>query len=395
MERSFKLEEEITTRIKELNSRSKSSGQKISAKPLKGYICALEVLEDVDLYCNFYEDFKSLIKPIKAHSHKKVLTISDFIRSNGGINKSIRTFTIYLKKRNRELDNPVLLYADSLYKSLISIRGTTSRDHLKAFKLIFPYCTFCWRLIDYSRYYCEFHHPTGNQSSYYHAKAALTSALLDRDPNHFDNFTMQLSKKYPSLNNKQLINKIPPQQFNKWTLLFAPPLIPVIKELKSNNLAIFSTPKVIKNFIEVLSKHYPKAHEKLNNELLMGSKTWQEFVLNCIYLLDPYDSLEKSVWEAKDLNKWMAPDDKNPQVSILLVVLQRYEAFKNIHALPRPRGPKKGDDIPSKNNELRDKIRLLVTRQTDAGLKINKAAIGRELNISRERVRVLFNEIYN
>jgi hypothetical protein len=45
---------------------------------------------------------------------------------------------------------------------------------------------------------------------------------------------------------------------------------------------------------------------------------------------------------------------------VLLTILQRHEAFQYIDSLHRPRGPKKGALLPSKDMALRQQIKDLI-----------------------------------
>ncbi|RND30475.1 hypothetical protein EC575_19665 [Vibrio cholerae] len=372
--------------LMQLKQEAKETGKRISSKPKKGYVCVLSVLEELELDAEFLIHFQKLFPPIKAHRGKIISSFSLFVRSNGGINYSVERVREYLNITVIDATDPISIYANAVYGSLLDLQSCTSRRYLRATSFSMPYCAFCWRRVEDSAGYCQIHHPNQSKRSFYKAKSALESALKHTESEY--------------LGELQKINDSKPKEYKystyafKWTASFGkhPRYINrdliergVNSEINDENLSIIAD--VVLRFIK---KEYPQTYIRLPKSAPDDFASWQDFTLFVLKALDP---IEAVFWEAKDIEAWMNPGVGHPNIFVLLMVAYRHEAFQVMNSFERPRGPKKGAELESKNNELRKKIKDLAKLQLSISGKINRAEIGRELSISRQRVSVLMSEI--
>ncbi|EHH1246067.1 hypothetical protein PVE41_09915 [Vibrio vulnificus] len=379
------LQSNVNQALMQLKQEAKDTGKRISSKPKKGYVCVLSALEELKLDAEFISDFQKLFPPIKAHRGKIISSLALFVRSNGGINYSVERVREYLNITVIDATDTVSTYANAVYGSLLDVKSCTSRRYLRKTPFSIPYCAFCWRRVEDSAGYCQIHHPNQSKRSFYKAKSALESALKHTESEY--------------LGELQKINDSKPKEYKystyafKWTASFAkhPRYINrdliergVNSEINDENLSIIAG--IVLRFIK---KEYPKTYIRLPKSVPDNFASWQDFTLFVLKALDP---IEAAFWEAKDIEAWMNPGVGHPNIFVLLMVTYRHEAFQVINSFERPRGPKKGAELESKNNELRKKIRDLAKLQLSMSGKINRAEIGRELSISRQRVSVLMSE---
>jgi hypothetical protein len=379
---SIKLSSEIRKALSKLKVLAQESEKRISAKPKEGYLCVLSAIEDIDLETQFISSFQKLFSPIKAYANTPINSVKQFIHANGGVNSSIEKLRDYLTITVVDETDYISIYANSFYGSLLDIKASTSRRHLKQLSFQLPYCAFCWRRVEDSNGYCQVHHPNQSKSSFYKAKSALIAALKYNNSKYLE--------EYRWLEKKDIRKLSLAKYAFKWTASFAshPRLISralVSSEISDQNI------KVLAGKLLLFSKdEYPQTFKLLVKIYFPDITSWQDFVLKIVNVLDPIESV---YWEAKDVIDWMSPDGSAPNIFVILMILQRHEAYQYINSLPRPRGPVKGVVLPSQKIELRKKISDLVQSQKDKGQKLNRAEIARKLNLSRQRVSVLIKEL--
>jgi hypothetical protein len=373
---NFDLSFEINLILKNLKKESELQKKRVSAKKKTGYISVLTVLEDTKVEIRFVNDIQKFFPPIKEHSNMIVVTVSDFIRSYGGIESSINEVDKYLSIGLREPIDQEIQYAKMLHGSLIDIKSATSQRHLRTKKSSRPYCVFCWRRVENSKYYCQIHHSSESSSSYYAAQTALISALKAKKPTDFN--------KYIEISNNPTLKKSLPLHYYEWTASFSPHPAYIIVQLKNKNSLKLSITGTIKQLLELVRENYPITYALIENEALIKLTSWKDFILKSIEYIDPTESF---FWEAKDISEWLLlPKPKNKskeelnaiakekseaeleaeleikleenleQVLLMLVYFfSRHEGVQTINSLPRPRGPssKKGlvDQITPEKNQ--------------------------------------------
>lgn len=241
-----------------------------------------------------------------------------------------------------------------------------------------------------SNYYCEIHHPNQPKSKYYQAKNRLIRAIKLYKPEYYSEYKLTSTHNY---------KKNLPYLYLKWTYSFAPNYTKFANKLETTKIYKLNYKETKEALLTSIKTYYPLTYTLIQKENIDSAETWHDFI---ILSLNALDKTESSLWQAKDIDSWMSistikegdSDEKpDPDITVILNLFRRHEAIETINSMARPRGPKKGADIPSKDNILREKIIQLVKRQSESGKKVNKAAIGRELNLSRERIRVLMKEL--
>lgn len=379
------LYSEVKSRLEKLVIESESSGLPISAKPRTGRTCVLTAFEDLEIDINFLAEFQTHNELLKTYSKRSIKSVSDFIRANGGINKTIEVVGKFLplcRKQRQKL--PHYAYTDTLHECLHLMKNTTPRRYLRANEKSSTYCSFCWRRVDMSKYFCEIHHPSQSKKAYYQAKNRLIRAIQLRNPEYYAEY-----KIINTPNHKRRL----PLYYYKWTESFVPNPIKIARQLESVELSKLDYQNTKGKLLDLIRINYPLTYNLFEREKFNETETWQDFI---ILSLKALDGIESSLWQAKGIDSWMSiisVEPISPDIRVILNVFRRHEATEVINSMQRPRGPKKGADIPSKNKNLREKVIQLVKKQSESGKKINKAAIGRELNLSRERIRVLMKEL--
>jgi hypothetical protein len=379
---SIELSSAIRTALTKIEVSAKESEKRVSAKPKEGYVCVLTALEYIMLDSRFTILFQEFFNPIQAHADTPVGSVAQFIRSNGGINYSIDRLRDYLTIIAVESYEPISVYANDFYGSMLDIKSSTSRRHLRQSSFQLPYCAFCWRRIEDSGGYCQVHHPNQSKRSFYKAKSALIFALKHNNSKYLE--------EYERLEKKEIRKPKLAKYAFKWTASFASHPTLINRVLDSIEISDQNIQMLADKLLLFSKNEYPQTFKLLAEISFSNITSWQDFVLQIVKILDP---IESAYWEAKDVIEWMSPDGSTPNIFIILMILQRHEAYQYINSLHRPRGPAKGLVLPSQKIELRKKINELVQSQKDKGQKLNRAEIARQLNLSRQRISVLMKEL--
>lgn len=379
---SQELTSDIRDVLTELKLTTKVQGKRISAKPKKGYVCVLTVLEEIELETQFISSFQKVFKPIKAHANTQFDSLSQFIRSNGGINYSVNRVRDYLKITTIDGTNPTSIYASSVYGSLLDVQASTSRRDLRQSSFTLPYCAFCWRRVEDSAGYCQIHHPNQSKRSFYKAKSALEFAVQHTQSKYQDEYHRLKAEGF----RKHGFSKYA----FKWTASFARHPSLINRYLNNDEISDKNIKDISGSVLKFTQNEYPKTFQLLTKVSSREFTSWQDFVLQVVKALDP---IEAAFWEAQDLEKWMDPGRSHPNIFVLLMIMQRHEAYQYINSLSRPRGPTKGAALPSKKMDLRRKIEVLVQSQKHNGQKTNRSEIARQLSLSRQRVSILMKEL--
>lgn len=378
---AYELTSNIRDALTELKLTAQDQDKRISAKPKKGYICVLTALEGVELETQFIFDIQKIFSPIKAHALVPVYSMAQFIRSNGGINYSVERLRDYLTITATDSTDPMSIYANSFYGSLLDIHASTSRSHLRQSSSPLPYCAFCWRRVEDSAGYCQIHHPNQSKRSFYKTKSALISALKHSNSKYL--------KEYDALA-KNSIKKYGFSKYAfKWTASFASHPALIARYLNDTEVSDKNIEEVITQILRFTKDEYPESFQLLTLINFSDISHWQDFVLLIINALDP---IESTFWEAEGVEEWMSPNGSSPNIMVLLTLLQRHEALQYIGNLPRPRGPTKGAILPSRNEVLRQEIKDLIQLQVEQGQKKNMAEIARQLGLSRQRISYIMKE---
>ena len=255
------------------------------------------------------------------------------------------------------------------------------------------YCALCWRLVnknkilnydesaDYSAYYCLEHHPKKADWEYHRARLALLKAIENSD--HVS---------YEELIERKKDKLVTPLFLYKATAKFASKPSEMVLEC-------FHVEDLWKDrvgrIIEVSESYYPNASEAIKSISVARLTKWREWFYSVISSLDP-SGKDASNWD-DSCGDWIGEsDDKLSQSQyfgerVVLNILHRYEAVCNINNIPRPRGPKKG--AVNKKDGLRSEITSLANIQIEKNNKINASEIGKELNMSRQRISVILKEL--
>jgi hypothetical protein len=379
---SIELSSEIRKALTKLKVLAKESEKRISAKPKEGYLCVLTALEDIDLETQFIYSFQKIFSPIQAHANTPINSVKQFIHSSGGLNYSIERLRDYLTIAVVDGTDSISIYANNFYGSLLDIKASTSRRHLRQSSFQLPYCAFCWRRIEDSKGYCQIHHPNQSKRSFYKAKSALIAALKYNNSKYLD--------EYRCLEQKDIRKPKLAKYAFKWTASFASHPTLINSVLDSSEISDQNIQFLADKLLLFSKNEYPQTFKLLVEISFSNITSWQDFVLQIVKVLDP---IESAYWEAKDVIDWMSPDGSTPHIFVILMILQRHEAYQYINSLSRPRGPAKGVVLPSQKIELRKKISDLVQSQKDKGQKLNRAEIARKLNLSRQRISVLMKDL--
>lgn len=382
---------------------SQSENTAISDGPYSGQIAADSFFDDVNIDSRMCEvirranagslkttardiSFGQLLRDAKSISNAKewIRKTDEYLRSDM-LNHEELT---YFKLRDAEID-----YTKELYHCLelvfILVRKSKKKQRNDD-SYFLEYCALCWRLVhkqnnqnlydstDYSTSYCLVHHPKKSVYEHKKARAALISAVDKSDHEMRDMFIRR--KNDLSLN---------PRILYRATAIFSDKPSRVELEAHRTGNSWVDSARLI---IEISKIHFPRASVVLNAIPINKLSSWKEWFYAVINSLDS-SGTDKSNWEEAwgNLPNDQAATSLEVGENVLLNIIHRYESANNIKNMKQPRGPKAGS-VP-KNDELRASIIFLAAQQMAENNKIDAAEIGRKLNKSRERIRVLLKEL--
>jgi len=377
----IKLKKKTQTIISRAKECSKKSRVTIVAKRRKGSICIIDQLKNISLLESFTTVFLKLNPPIpyfyKRSSDSdlsKINTLETLIYSQGGLEKTINKLIAFLRNDRKYLSgHEEVNYGSMVLYSCESAMFATNKSHYRTIRNPMPYCSLCWRRVEYSKYYCQEHHPKQSRNQHYSSRAALFSAIK----NTKSEFQIELQNHMDKKQSTQLALLM-----YKWTQSFAEQPIMIKKQFPNIDvLYIQNWKKAAVKIQQFCLSTYPRTYNKTQYVVPNSFENWESWSLSIIAELDPTEAI---FWEIKELSEWLGFDSPYPPWMTLLAVLQRHEATEVINSLPQPRGVKKGSTRinPRLTKNICDEISNLKHNSQ----RINQAEIARKLDIPRSTV---------
>lgn len=344
---------------------------KVMLKRRVGFLCALDYFSEIFLHRNFVRHYSICVgfANFDPYSYKKY-SLASFISSSKNLPTCITRLRNYLWQIQTSDIERVLQYAEQLLTLLEQLQRTlNSFNKINQSRQLLPYCCFCWKRIENSQFYCEEHHPKTETNEYNKANRRLAYALKTELPDEYKKYVIVSKAKNSTASHKF-----------KWTEMFASSTVRLDIELSKNKIFLSNLVDNFDTFHKICGEYYPISSSLLNTLKSVHFDTWQDVV---VQIIKEFDSTEGTYWEVEDIETWVKPLKSYNRLTVLLYVIQRFEAYSYIKKIY---SSKKSFQLAKKNHVLQNEIVSMAEEQSRTKGKVNRAEIARKLSVTRQHV---------